>query len=217
MHIMRPALCARAHLVWYGAAASSLRRVWPDPAYLSSGADGKPVSHHSSGLSTGSHRMEFKVGDKAVYPGHGVGVVKGVETIDFDGARSTMYVLKILDNGMTIRVPIQNASALGMRNVIGMKQVAKVYDVLKDRDVPADNQTWNRRYREYLNKIQTGDPVEVAKVLRDLALLKSQKNLSFGERKMFDQAHTLLVQEISVAKDTDEAAIQKEIEDIFAS
>ena len=160
--------------------------------------------------------MEFKVGDKAVYPGHGVGVVRSVETTDFDGIRVTLYILKILDNGMTIKVPIQNASALGMRNVINMTQVAKVYDVLRDRDVPADTQTWNRRYRENLNKIQTGDPIEVGKVLRDLALLRKDKNLSFGERKMFDQARNLLVQEISVAKDTDEQSIETELDEIFA-
>jgi CarD family transcriptional regulator len=161
--------------------------------------------------------MEFKVGDKAVYPGHGVGVVQAVESIDLGGATATVYVLKILDNGMTIKVPIQNASALGMRNVISMTQVDKVYVVLKDRDVPADNQTWNRRYREYLNKIQTGDPIEVGKVLRDLALLRAQKNLSFGERKMYDQASTLLIQEIAVAKDVDEATVRAELDIIFAS
>ena len=160
--------------------------------------------------------MEFKVGEKAVYPGHGVGVVQSIETLDLDGVRQTMYVLKILDNGMTIQVPIQNASALGMRNVIGTEQVAKVYEVLKDLDVPADNQTWNRRYREYLNKIQTGDPIEVAKVLRDLALLRSEKNLSFGERKMFDQARTLLIQEVSVAKEMEEEEVDAEVEKIFA-
>jgi len=161
--------------------------------------------------------MEFKVGDKAVYPGHGVGVVQSIETQDYDGVRATMYKLKILDNGMEIQIPIQNASALGMRNVIGGHQVEKVYEVLRDRDVPADNQTWNRRYREYLNKIQTGDPIEVAKVLRDLALLRAGKHLSFGERKMFDQARNLLVQEISVAKDIDEKTIEKEVSDIFNS
>ena len=160
--------------------------------------------------------MDFKVGDKAVYPAHGVGVIKGVETRDYDGVRQTFYVLKILDNGMTIMVPVQNATAIGMRRVISLEQVDKVYDVLRDRDVPTDNQTWNRRYREYMNKIQTGDPIEVGKVLRDLALLKNEKNLSFGERKMFDQARNLLVQEISVAKDTDEKTIESEIDAIFA-
>ena len=161
--------------------------------------------------------MEFKVGDKAVYPAHGVGVIKGIETRDLEGDRQTFYVLKILDNGMTILVPVHNASGIGMRRVITREYVDKVYEVLKDRDVPTDNQTWNRRYREYMNKIQTGDPLEVAKVLRDLALLKNDKNLSFGERKMFDQARSLLVQEVSVAKDTDEKTIETEIDAIFGA
>jgi CarD family transcriptional regulator len=159
--------------------------------------------------------MEFKVGDKAVYPAHGVGVIRAVETKELEGVKSTFYVLKILDNGMTIMVPVQNAGAIGMRQVISTGHVEKVYDVLKDRDVPTDNQTWNRRYREYMNKIQTGDPIEVAKVLRDLALLKADKNLSFGEKKMFDQARSLLVQEIAVAKDSDEATVESEIDAIF--
>lgn len=160
--------------------------------------------------------MEFKVGEKAVYPAQGVGTIKGIETTDIEGARQTLYVLRIMDTGVVIRVPVQNAGAIGMRKVISREHVDKVYEVLRDRDVPTDNQTWNRRYREYLNKIQTGDLIEVAKVLRDLALLKADKNLSFGERKMFDQARNLLVQEISVARDTDERSIEEEIDAIFA-
>ncbi len=161
--------------------------------------------------------MEFNVGDKAVYPGHGVGVIREIEELDLGEAKATVYVLKILDNGMTIKVPLHNASALGMRNVINENQVSKVYEVLKDRDVPTDNQTWNRRYREYLNKIQSGDPVEVAKVLRDLALLRAQKNLSFGERKMYDQASSLLIQEIAVARELNETDVRSELEEIFKS
>ena len=160
--------------------------------------------------------MQFKVGDKAVYPAHGVGVIKAIETKELEGFTTTYYILKILDNGMTIMVPIQNAGAIGMRNVIAEDHVERIYTILRDRETPTDNQTWNRRYREYMSKIKTGDPLEVAKVLRDLALMKMEKNLSFGERKMFDQASTLLIQEIAVAKDTDEGTIQQEIEDIFS-
>jgi len=161
--------------------------------------------------------MQFKVGDKAVYPGRGVGVIKTIETKDIEGDKQTYYTLKILDNGLTIYVPVQNAGAIGMRTVINRDQIGKIYEVLKDRDVPADKQTWNRRYREYTNKISTGDPVEVAKVLRDLALLRKNKNLSFGERKMYDHASSLLIQEISVAEDADEKKIRTKIEVIFKS
>jgi CarD family transcriptional regulator len=159
--------------------------------------------------------MAFQVGEKAVYPAHGVGVVKHIETTHMDGVDYEFYVLKILDNGMTIRVPITNADAIGMREIIPQEAVDKVYEVLRDRDVKADKQTWNRRYREYMNKIKTGDPLEVAEVLRDLALLKTGKTLSFGERKMYDQAHSLIVQEVAVAKDVDESVIRDEIDEIF--
>lgn len=161
--------------------------------------------------------MEFKVGDKAVYPARGVGVVRAVEALDIDGARQTFYVLKILDNGLTIKVPVQNASALGMRNVVSLAQVEKTVDILKDRDVPPDKQTWNRRFREYQAKIQTGDILEVARVYRDLALVRRSKNLSFGERNMYDQARSLLVQEIAVARDLDEKTVEDQIDEIFKS
>lgn len=160
--------------------------------------------------------MPFEVGEKAVYPAHGVGVIKELETTVMDGTEYEFYVLKILDNGMTIRVPTNNADAIGMREIIPKAAVDKVYEVLRDRKKPADKQTWNRRYREYMNKIKTGDPLEVASVLRDLALLKKEKTLSFGERKMYDQAHGLIVQEVAVAKDVDESKIKKEIEKIFS-
>lgn len=159
--------------------------------------------------------MEFNVGDKAVYPAHGVGIIRDVVTEDVGGELATFYVLKILDNGMTVRVPVDNARSIGMRGVISNEQIDKVYEILKDRDVPTDNQTWNRRYRDYMSKIKTGDPLEVAKVLRDLALLKADKSLSFGERKMFDQARNLLVQEIAVARDADEKMVAEEIDKLF--
>ena len=159
--------------------------------------------------------MQFEVGDKAVVPSHGVGIVKEISSVDMDGETYAMYVIKILDNGLTYSVPVNNLGANGIREVIPLEAVDKVYEVLKDRETPADKQTWNRRYREYMNKIKTGDPLEVAAVLRDLARLKSEKTLSFGERKMYDQAHSLIVQEVAVARDVDEQIIKDEIEKIF--
>jgi len=150
-----------------------------------------------------------------VYPAQGVGIIKDVVTVELDGERSTFYVLKILDNGMTIKVPVNDARQKGLRRIISDEQIDKVYEILRDRDVPTDNQTWNRRYRDYTSKIKTGDPIEVAKVLRDLALLKGDKSLSFGERKMFDLARNLLVQEISVARENDEKQVADEIDAMF--
>ena len=159
--------------------------------------------------------MAFKVGDMAVYPGHGVGVVEGVETRDIAGSRQTFYVLKILENGMTIMVPTSNADAIGMRNLISTTQVAEIYDVLLERDVALDKQTWNRRYREYMAKIKTGSPYEVARVLRDLFVLKGDKALSFGERKMFDMAKGLLLKELAIAAGQTEAEVEARFAEIF--
>ncbi len=159
--------------------------------------------------------MEFEVGEKAVYPGHGVGVVTKIQNLAMEDFVSKVYVLKILDNGLTISVPLENASALGMRRVMSIEQAAKAFDVLQDWDVPADKQTWNRRFRQYTAQLHTGDPIEVSKVLRDLSLLRKTKPLSFGERKMYDKAHTLLVQEIAVTRNVNEETIANKIEEIF--
>ena len=160
--------------------------------------------------------MEFKVGDKAVYPAQGVGVIRDIVTRELEGETFTLYVLKVLDKGITIHVPVDNARTIGMRSLIAKDRVDEVYGILANRDVPTDNQTWNRRYRDYQAKIQTGDALEVAKVLRDLAILRSEKQLSFGERKMFDQARELLVQEIACAKGIDEKTAREEMEGLFA-
>lgn len=158
----------------------------------------------------------FSVGEKAVVPVCGVGVIRDIETVTIEGTEYKFYVLKILETGLTYKVATNQADAQGMRKIIPHEAVEKVYTVLRDRSSPADKQTWNRRYREYMAKIKTGDPLEIAAVLRDLAILKTEKQLSFGERKLYDQAHSLIVQELSVAKDIDEAIVKKEIEGIFA-
>lgn len=159
--------------------------------------------------------MQFQIGDKAVVPNLGVGIIKEIVGEDHGGEIYQMYVIKILDNGLTYKCPLDQLGANGIREPIPKDAVDKVYEVLGDKDAKPDKQTWNRRYREYLNKIKTGDLLEVAAVLRDLARLRAEKTLSFGERKMYDQAHSLLVQELSVAKDVDEQVIKDEIEAIF--
>jgi len=95
--------------------------------------------------------------------------------------------------------------------------VAKVYKILRDKKVEIDQQTWNRRYREYTEKIKTGSVLEIAKVLRDLFVLKGDKELSFGERKMLDTARNLLVKELAIAKAHSEEKIMEELRGIFAN
>ncbi len=157
----------------------------------------------------------FKIGDMAVYPTHGVGIIESIESKEISGDKQTFYVLRVLGNGMTIMVPTDNAASVGLRQIISQKQVSKVYKILKKKDIEIDAQTWNRRYREYVEKIKTGSIFEVAGVLRDLFLLRLDKDLSFGERRMLDTARNLLIKEISIAKNSSEDVVNKEIKRIF--
>ena len=159
----------------------------------------------------------FKIGDKAVYPGQGVGEVMGIEHKDIAGQRQSFYVLKIMENGMKILIPINKVGSVGLRSLIDEEAVGKVYKILKQKDISVDSATWNRRYREYMEKIKTGSVFEIAEVLRDLQRLKGDKELSFGERKMLDTARNLLVKELAIAKSHSEEKIMEELRGIFAN
>ena len=160
----------------------------------------------------------FKPGDKAVYPGHGVGEVVGIEHTEVAGQRQSFYVLKMLEkNGGRFLIPINKIGQVGLREIISEDDVKQVYAILKEKDISVDSTTWNRRYREYMEKIKTGSVFEIAEVLRDLYLLKGDKDLSFGERKMLDTARRLLVQELAIAKDLSEDQVMQELEHIFAA
>ncbi|HYV58071.1 MAG TPA: CarD family transcriptional regulator [Candidatus Nitrosopolaris sp.] len=159
----------------------------------------------------------FKVGEKVVYPAHGVGVIEGVQTKVISGSERKFYMLRIIDSDMTIMIPTENVQSVGLRRIIGKDMVAKVYRILRDKKVEIDQQTWNRRYREYTEKIKTGSVLEIAKVLRDLFVLKGDKELSFGERKMLDTARNLLVKELAIAKSHSEEKIMEELRGIFAN
>ena len=159
---------------------------------------------------------KFKVGDLAVYPAHGVGKINSIESKIVNGEEHDFYMMKILENEMTIMIPTWNVEQVGLRDVIDEEEISKVYEVMKKREEsPGDTQTWNRRYREYMEKIKTGSLYDVAEVYRDLSLLKLTKDLSFGERKLYDTAQTLLVMELSTARNTDEQTIISEMELLF--
>ena len=157
----------------------------------------------------------FKVGDLAVYPAHGVGRIEAVEKREVSGLKQSFYIMRILENDMIIMIPIQNVSNVGLREIIDQAQVPEIFKILKKKDISLETQNWNRRYREYMEKIKTGSAFEIAAVFRDLSLLRHDKELSFGERKMLDMARSLLVKEISVAKNQTESKVEKEITEFF--
>jgi CarD family transcriptional regulator len=160
----------------------------------------------------------FQVGDLAVYPAHGVGEIIAIESRVINGEKHDFYIMKVVENGMTIMIPTNNVESVGLRDVIPKKDIPKVYAVMQSKkEANTDNQTWNRRYREYMDKIKTGSLYDVAEVFRDLFLLKLTKDLSFGERKLYDTAQILLVKELSTAKKADEEAVLTEIESLFVT
>jgi CarD family transcriptional regulator len=166
-------------------------------------------------MNKGKGKIMFAAGDMAVYPSHGVGRIEDIEKQTIGGIDQAFYVLRILDNDMTIMIPTATSGNVGLRPIISKNEVKKVVDILKDRDIKVCAQTWNRRYRDYMDKIKTGSVFEVAVVLRDLLLLKGDKDLSYGERKMMDTAKSLLVKEISLARKVEEEKVEKQIDKIF--
>lgn len=163
----------------------------------------------------GNQEAEFKVGDKAVYPAQGVAEVVSIDERDIAGNLQKFYVLRILDTDRKIMVPVSNADAVGLRQVISEQEIREIFDILQERTIGFDTQTWNRRYRGFMDKIKTGSIYDVAEVLRDLYRLKASKQLSFGERRMLDTARTLIVKEIAIARAQTEEQVMTEIEAIF--
>lgn len=171
--------------------------------------DKKTVAENVANLSG------FKVGDHAVYPGYGVGKVVAVETKEIMGSKLEFYSVQILETGLKIMVPKAGMNQVGLRPIISQVDAQKVISILKVKDVKIDKQTWNRRSREYKEKINTGSVFEIAEVLRDLFLLKVDKELSFGERKMLDNARGLLMKELTLAVDKETLTAEEEVRQVF--
>jgi len=160
----------------------------------------------------------FKIGDLAVYPAQGVGIIERIEQKKISGCQQDFFVMRILENNMIIMIPSANVANVGLRQIIDRKEVSKVFSILKERDICVDdNQTWNRRYRDYMEKIKSGSVYEVAEVYRDLTNIQQDKELSFGERKMLDTARSLLIKEISLAKNMKEEDVERDIQLNFSA
>jgi len=150
----------------------------------------------------------FKVGDQAVYPAQGVGIVEAIETRQLCGQTHDFYILRIIDNDMTIMVPVANANQVGLRRLISPEKVGSVYNLLGEKRVGhLSISSWSRRQREYHEKIKTNNPLEVARVLRELYLIRESKELSYGEKKVLELARRLLVKELALAEGVTEDTV----------
>jgi CarD family transcriptional regulator len=154
--------------------------------------------------------MQFKVGDKAVYPAHGVGVIKRIESRSVGGTSQDFYVIQILSSGATLMVPTNSCERAGMRTLISDDEISNVYKILRSKG-KVSHTTWNRRFREFNDKLRTGSVGDIAEVLRDLCSLRGDKDLSYGEKKMMDKALAMLVSEISAAASRKENEVEQEL------
>ncbi|MEN8904932.1 MAG: CarD family transcriptional regulator [Clostridiales bacterium] len=145
----------------------------------------------------------FKIGDKIVYPMHGAGVIEAIEEKEILGELQKYYVLKMPIGDMKVMIPTRNVGDIGIREVIGSDDVEKVFTILKDTNVNI-NTNWNKRYRENMVKIKSGNIFEVADVVKSLVLRERDKGLSTGERKMLNSAKQILLSELILAKGINE-------------
>ena len=155
--------------------------------------------------------MGFKIGDKVVYPNHGVGVIERIETRDLGDREQEFLSLRIMSNDSTVMVPRGNTSNVGLRPIVSKKHVDQVFDVQKDNEVKVFDD-WKGRFQENSDKMRTGSITEVALVFKSLSHLALQKNLSYRERRMLDRARYLIVSEIAEVSKLSEAEAEVKVD-----
>ena len=159
--------------------------------------------------------VQFKVGDKVVYPNHGVGVIEQIMKASTSGVDNKFYQLRILSNDSTVLVPTDNTTHVGLRKVLSKKDVDKVFRILRSSKVQITND-WKGRFQENSDKMRTGDIFEVARVLKNLNYLSKSKNLSYRERKMLDKSRYLIVSEIAEVSRVPEEQIEAKVDKAVA-
>ncbi|OIQ50939.1 RNA polymerase-binding transcription factor CarD [Pseudodesulfovibrio hydrargyri] len=160
----------------------------------------------------------FKVDELVVYPSQGVGRVERVESQEIGGVKADFYIVRILSNNVTLMVPVANAVNVGLRSVCPADVGQQIFESLNDRTgfTGYTGQNWNRRYREYSEKLKSGDLADVAYVLKELFLIGKDKELSFGERRLLEQAMGLVSMELAYSLGRDQEAIKDDINEMFA-
>jgi CarD family transcriptional regulator len=144
-------------------------------------------------------KIMFSIGDKIVYPMHGAGIIESIEEREILGELKSYYVMKMPVGDMKVMIPINNVDCIGIRDIINRNEADKVFNSLETR---CDEQTsnWNKRYRENMIKIKSGDVFEVADVVKSLVIRERHRGLSTGERKMLNSAKQILISELVLAK-----------------
>jgi CarD family transcriptional regulator len=152
--------------------------------------------------------MSFQVGDKVVYPNHGVGVIEQISSRTLGASVEKFYLLRIKASSLKVMVPFHNVESVGLRRVIRNGEIQNIIDFLTDGKCE-NHADWKYRFKENSDKMRTGSLLEVAGVLKSLLLLNQTKPLSFREKKMLERARYLLVSELAMAKNCDEPQVEQ--------
>ncbi len=153
----------------------------------------------------------FNVGDYIVYPMHGAGTIDAIEEKDILGQKQAYYIIK-MPGEVKVMIPTAQADKVGIRNVIDKEQAKKVFEVLGEEDTQIE-MNWNKRYRENMDKMKTGNIYEVADVVRSLSFKQKEKGLSTGEKKMLTNAKQILVSELALAENSSQEIVEGLIDD----
>ena len=157
-----------------------------------------------------------RLGSLAVYPGHGVVRLDGFRTQEISGSSIEFLVLKLVDDGSRIFVPVEKATRLGLRDVITRVEASRIWKILGTslRRKPRGGGPWSRRFRDYQDKLKRGSIFDIADVLADLLRLQHHKELSFGEQRMLETAWTRIVHEVAAAEDLAPDAVEKRLREL---
>jgi CarD family transcriptional regulator len=151
---------------------------------------------------------DFHIGDRVVYPNHGVGVIEQVGSRTLGQQVEKYYLLNIKSSNLKVTVPFHSVGAVGLRRVVRNGEIQKILDYLSDGNGDSASD-WKDRFKENSDRMRTGSLLEVAAVLKSLLVLKENKGLSFREKKMLERARYLLVSELAMARNTEEANVEE--------
>lgn len=153
----------------------------------------------------------FQVGDKIVHPMHGAGVIDEITTRKINGVTRDYYILKLPVGGMLVMIPTENSQEIGVRPVMEAGEADKLLESLPDIEVESDP-NWNKRYRENMTRLKSGDLLEVARVMKSLMLRDGERGLSTGERKMLHSAKQILISEIVMSEGSSYEDVERRID-----
>ena len=159
--------------------------------------------------------MEFRIGEKVVYPNHGVGIIEQVTSRPINGVPEKFYMLRIHSNASLVMVPTTNVKNVGLRRIIKKADVTGLFKVL-EKDFLEPESDWKGRYKDHSEKMRTGSIFQVAEVLKSLVYLSYKKSLSFREKRMLDRAKQLIVSEIATVRGLTEKAVEEQIDRALA-